>query len=275
MERLVADLDNEAIKGKKYARHTISFNQAVHAHRPVHDETCPGDRDDIPSARYVTPDVVFAVARAPFHLMDETKVRSATSKAWGSEFSVEADDEDGVGIWKDIKLPMLIAEYIKDEDLDHRGHLVMTMKSALAAYRLYHMKQEVVFGLLIDRDIVSLSVGWGSEDGQYATTKDYFCSNPTEPTTKLTFHIRDPLDALRLRLTLFNLYTKAVRIVLTAEDEDQKNAYLKPFQRDEVPEHVRWKHAMNEADTSDLDSDASESDGDVGSGASERSDWTE
>ena len=103
--------------------------------------------------------------------MDETKVRSATSKAWGSEFSVEADDEDGVGIWKDIKLPMLIAEYIKDEDLDHRGHLVMTMKSALAAYRLYHMKQEVVFGLLIDRDTVSLSVGWGSEDGQYATTK--------------------------------------------------------------------------------------------------------
>lgn len=66
--------------------------------------------------------------------------------------------------------------------------------------------------------------------------------------------------------------------MLTAEDEDQKNAYLEPFQRDEVPEHVRWKHAMNdmnEADTSDLDSDASESDGDVGSGASERSDWTE
>ncbi|KAI0767128.1 hypothetical protein C8Q74DRAFT_1439342 [Fomes fomentarius] len=53
----------------------------------------------------------------------------------GSEFSAEATESDGAGIWEDIKLPILIVEYVKHNKTDHRGRLTMAMKSAFAVYR--------------------------------------------------------------------------------------------------------------------------------------------
>ena len=58
-------------------------------------------------------------------------------------------------------------EYVKDNTSDHRCHLAMAMKSTLAAYRLYQMRDEVVFGLLVDRERVSLAVGWDFGKGNY------------------------------------------------------------------------------------------------------------
>ena len=66
---------------------------------------------------------------------------------------------------------MLIVEDVKDDSSDHRGHLAMAMKSTLAVYRMYQMTEEVVFGLLVDREHVSLCVAWNGGEGEYIFAK--------------------------------------------------------------------------------------------------------
>ncbi|KAI0767135.1 hypothetical protein C8Q74DRAFT_933830 [Fomes fomentarius] len=56
----------------------------------------------------------------------------------------------------------------QDDKTDHRGHLAMAMKSALAVYRMYKMPDEVVFGLLVDRGRVSLFFGWVADQAEAA-----------------------------------------------------------------------------------------------------------
>lgn len=230
------------------------YNPQFYAHRPVED-------DDSTPIHYITPDVVLSVlVQAPFAQGAMHGIPAATQEAWGPEFSAEVTDSHGIGIWADIKLPTLIVEYVKDDTSDHRGHLAMAMKSALAVYRLYQMREEVVFGLLVNRERVSLAVGWDCGEGNYVDakvgaprvtlpslsllmtfTQDYVCF---QPTTSCWFDLCVPQEVLRLRLALFNIQATAERMLAASREPERVKAYLIPFMTGETPESVRWKEGM-------------------------------
>jgi len=72
------------------------------------------------------------------------------------------------GAWSPM-VPMLITEHviIHNDPASHKRHLVhlaTAMKSALGIHRIHLLDMGVV-GLLIDRNIIQVVVGWASAEG--------------------------------------------------------------------------------------------------------------
>ena len=89
-------------------------------------------------------------------------------RAMAPELSIWDIRQQCGGAWSPM-VPMLITEHVVIHDYPasrrrHLVHLATAMKSALGIHRIHLLDMGVV-GLLIDRNIIQVVVGWASAEG--------------------------------------------------------------------------------------------------------------